>query len=826
MPNQTAISYSLWQIANPRALLAAACCLAALSYETLDAAERREERPRPAPVPTFSPARQPTTVGEVPVGVITITFRDTALLTSLGEMAAALNTVKTSGQAADLGPSDYHEESEVPTHGISQEEYFKIYSNGITWPRLVMMPDESTVYEDSQFYGYYCEYDFWENPIGWHDRAEGSKRVVEMNRRALQFANRTYRGPTPRFISYNYITTRPNPHTEEINQMLRSYYENRGVDPDRAGKIRTRRVRRRDQPDYLPEFDPWDHYNPIVRWGEPMWPNAKIQINDSNGGVFAHELGHCFGAPDVYRIDQYNDGISGIASLMSYGPTANSFSRFYHHGYINQKNHPVIDKPGTYTLHPRHIKPQNDQTVGYLIPSNHPHYLYHVEYVHQEDAVVGVGPDHEGLLIAVVNLGRTSYLGSPDYYYNYRPNDPFFRGRGDFGQGLFGKRHGREEFGPDTEPSSRLPNLLDGGIRIRNIRENQGTLTFDLEIKQQRVSGSAYAESMLPQIRLDGITNIQSTGFTMDCTIKFRGEPLKTDYGFCWSTSPQPTVRDSTYNLRHRECYRGHASNLRPDTTYHVRAYATNGIGVRYSDEELTVRTPPLTAGTRKIEPLCTDAFSQNAYLFQRYSQEGGQTSVDFIGYSPTCVMAKLIAYYRPGRFPSATADGGRPAPVNFNHLNWDPGFNHHPPRLDEIDGFFSSVYQKCREFGFHETTPPRQLLANLKRMTGARGNPVLHVLSHENLAEVSELVTRDVIQRRPVVVIFYYESEDVGEAPRWALIHGMEESGRHYIDFPRNSKLFVDGDERPMASGMRALDELILGNYKTHVITSLQDIR
>ena len=784
------------------------------------------ERPQAAPIPTFTPARQPTTVGEVPIGVITITFRDTALLVGFDEVFSALDTVKDSGQSADLGTSADYEKSSGRSNGISQEVYFKIYSNNITWPKIVMMPDNSTVYEDPQFYGYYCEYDYWENPIGWRDQAEGSKRVQEMNKRALQFANKTYRGTKPRFIGYNYITTRPDSHEQEIRDILESYYQNRGVDPDRSGKIRTRRARKRNVPDHIPEFDPWDYYAPVVKWGEPMWPNSKIQINDSHGGVLAHEIGHCFGAPDVYRIPPFNDGISGTASLLSYGPTANSFSRFYHHGYIKQQNHPVIDKPGQYTLHPRHIDPQGDQAVGYLIASNHPHYFYHVEYVHDENATVGVGSGTEGMLIAAVNLGRTNYLGSPDYYYNYRPNDPFFRGRGDTREGLFGQRHGRPSFGPDTEPSSRLPNLLDGGIRIRNIRENQGTLTFDLEIGRQRVGGREYTESMAPQIRLDGVTNVQPTSFAMDCTIKFRGEPLKADYGFCWSTSPNPTVRDANFNLRHREQYRGHARDLRPDTTYYVRAYATNGVGLRYSDEELVVRTPPLTPGRRAIEPLCMDSFSNNNYLFQRYSRESTESSSGFIGYSPTCVLAKLIAYYRPQRFPSAGGDSRRPTPVNFNHLNWDPGFDHHPPRLDEVDGFFRSVYDQCHSLNFHDLTPPRQLLSNIVKMTGARGRPALNVLTQENLAEVSELMIQDLLQSRPVIVIFYYAIEDVGEPTRWALIHGMDESGRLYVDFPKNTKMFFDEGLRTMTPAMMPAEDLIIRNYNTHIITSCHDLR
>jgi hypothetical protein len=819
LPGATRQAIHSWNIIPARLPALALIVLTIGSLASgLQAVGKREERPQEPTIPTYNPAKQPTTVGEVPVGVVTITFRETEVTNSISRVAQDLNTVKGASSEADLGGHGHHGSD---SEGVSQEEYFKIYSNGITWPKIVMMPDESTVYQDPHFYGYYCEYDYWENPIGWQSAEEANKRVEKMNRNALRFAEKNYRGPKPRFVCYNYITTRPETPSEEVHNLLLHFYQNRGDDPDRTRKIRTRKVRRRDQQEGAGDFDPWRHYTPAVKWGEPMWPNSKIQINNSAGGVLAHEIGHCLGAPDVYRIGRYNDGIGGGASLLSYGPTANAFSRFYHHGYIKQENHPVIEKPGNYTLHPRHIDPKGEQAIGYLIPSNHPHYMYHLEYIHDENSTVGVGPQPEGLLVSVVNLGRDNYLGSPDYFYTYRPNDPFFRGEGHLDQCLFGKSHGRTAFGPDTEPSSRLPNLLDGGIRIKNIEERQGSLTFDLEIERQRVAGREYTESMLPQIRLDQVVDVQPTSFTMDCTIKFRGEPLKTDYGFCWATSRNPTIRDSTYNLRHRECYRGHAIHLSPNTTYYIRAYATNGLGVRYSDEEITIKTPPLTAARYGIGPLCTDSFSNNAYLFTRYSNETNETSETFIGYSPTCVLAKLTAYYRPKRFPSARDDDSRPEAVDFDRLNWNPGGDHHPPRLDEIDGFFRSVYDQSLSLKLHEPKPSKQFLSNLVKLTKARSKPVLNTLDAGNLSQVASLIQKDLAQSRPVIVIFSFENGDATAPARWALIDGIDASGRFLVDFPMNTNMFVDGEDRNIRSGPVPAEALLLPFYKTHVITS-----
>ncbi len=775
------------------------------------AEKKKAEPPKPAPVPEYKPAGQPVVTGEFAVGLVTITFKETAIpgdiSQAMGKLEQVVGTHQEGGGANGKSSAS----------GANLEEYFKTYSNGITWPKIAAMPDANTVYQDPHFYGYYCEYDYWNNPNGWHDEAEGTERVGKMNEEALRFATKSYRGGTPRFICYNYVTTRPASRTPEVSAALLEFYQNRGANPDRTRMVRVRKSRKKEP--QTNNFDPWVWYTPSCKWGEPMWPNSKVQINDFSGGTLAHELGHCLGAPDVYRIGRFNDGIGGDACLLGYGPTANAFSRFYHHAYIKEKNHPTIKVSGTYTLHPRHITPQGDEAVGYLIATNHPHYFYQVEYIHHENGTVGVGPGKEGMVISVVNLGRNNYLGSPDYFYVYRPNDPFFQGKGNTDDCLFGKFHKRTEFNMTTEPSSRLPNLLDGGVAFKNIGEQGDTLTFDVVIDHHPVTGSAYTLSMLPQIRLDEINEVKATSFTADCTVKFRGEPIVTDYGFCWSTSSNPTVRDATFTLAHREWYRGHAINLVPNTTYYVRAFATNGLGFRYSDEEKTIKTPELKAAPGSIGPLLTDSFSNNGYLHDGFSNETTETSETFIGYSPTCVLAKLIAYYRPERFGAPKAGSGGSA-VDFNHLSWNPGADDNPARLDEIDKFFQYVYDQGRALKLHDPKPGKDFLGNLVKLTGVRSKPVLSVLGPDNLKQVTELIRRDLALSRPVVIIFSYDSE-VTDPIRWALIDGVSPSGRLHVDFPLNSKLLVDGEMKSIPSSDIPAEQLLLPLYKTFVVTS-----
>ncbi len=114
------------------------------------------------------------------------------------------------------------------------------------------------------------------------------------------------------FISYNYVTTRPATPAQEVSDLLHDSIRT-GRRPDRTRRTRSRRARPRSR-----RADPGTSTRGVLlarlKWGEPMWPNSKIQIDNSAGGVLAHEIGHCLGAPDVYRLGRYNDGIGGGAT--------------------------------------------------------------------------------------------------------------------------------------------------------------------------------------------------------------------------------------------------------------------------------------------------------------------------------------------------------------------------------------------------------------------------------------------------------------------------------------------------------------------------------
>lgn len=61
------------------------------------------------------------------------------------------------------------------------------------------------------------------------------------------------------------------------------------------------------------------------------------------------------------------------------------------------------------------------------------------------------------------------------------------------------------------------------------------------------------------------------------------------NFGFCWSTSGTPTVNDHvifSYEFYEEDYFYGFMSNLNPNTTYYVRAFAENEKGIGYGEKK------------------------------------------------------------------------------------------------------------------------------------------------------------------------------------------------------------------------------------------------
>ena len=82
------------------------------------------------------------------------------------------------------------------------------------------------------------------------------------------------------------------------------------------------------------------------------------------------------------------------------------------------------------------------------------------------------------------------------------------------------------------------------------------------------------------------VTNITTTTATCSGNVTSDGGSSVTARGVCWSTSQNPTTSNSkTTNGTGLGTYTSNITGLSPNTTYYVRAYATNANGTAYGEQ-------------------------------------------------------------------------------------------------------------------------------------------------------------------------------------------------------------------------------------------------
>ncbi len=113
---------------------------------------------------------------------------------------------------------------------------------------------------------------------------------------------------------------------------------------------------------------------------------------------------------------------------------------------------------------------------------------------------------------------------------------------------------------------------------------------------------------VVPTVTTTPISSITTSSANSGGAVTFNGNTTVTDWGVCWSTSPNPTLANSILpNTINAASFSSALSGLIQNTTYYVRAYATNSAGTAYGNQEIfttlaivvpTVTTSPISSIT------------------------------------------------------------------------------------------------------------------------------------------------------------------------------------------------------------------------------------
>ena len=99
-------------------------------------------------------------------------------------------------------------------------------------------------------------------------------------------------------------------------------------------------------------------------------------------------------------------------------------------------------------------------------------------------------------------------------------------------------------------------------------------------------------ETTISTVTTAAVIGVLSTTAVCGGNVTSDGGATVTARGVCWSTTPNPTISDShTSNGTGTGSFTSTLRELSPNTTYYVRAYATNGVGTAYGNEVTFITT-------------------------------------------------------------------------------------------------------------------------------------------------------------------------------------------------------------------------------------------
>ncbi len=150
-------------------------------------------------------------------------------------------------------------------------------------------------------------------------------------------------------------------------------------------------------------------------------------------------------------------------------------------------------------------------------------------------------------------------------------------------------------------------NISGSDLRITNSPNYETKNSYSVRV--QTSDGTAtYSEAFTitindvaepPTVTTQAVGSILATTATGNGNITVLGEPTPTQYGVVWSESANPTVDLLTKTTQgvpgETGAFTSSITGLSPNTTYHVRAYATNTAATAYGDD---VTFTTLTNGT------------------------------------------------------------------------------------------------------------------------------------------------------------------------------------------------------------------------------------
>ncbi|MCR5660220.1 MAG: hypothetical protein K6G25_12960 [Bacteroidales bacterium] len=189
-----------------------------------------------------------------------------------------------------------------------------------------------------------------------------------------------------------------------------------------------------------------------------------------------------------------------------------------------------------------------------------------------------------------------------------------------------------------TTSSSHASSGTGTGSYTVNMTGLTANTTYYVRAYATNSAGTAYGSEVsftttqnvtLPTVTTSQVTSIAQTTATSGGNVTADGNATVTERGICWSTSHNPTTSSSHVSSgTGTGSYTVNMTGLTANTTYYVRAYATNSAGTAYGSEvSFTTLSSGGSAPTGAINGLFSVSATQQVYFSQGNLQYKASTN-------------------------------------------------------------------------------------------------------------------------------------------------------------------------------------------------------
>jgi len=153
-----------------------------------------------------------------------------------------------------------------------------------------------------------------------------------------------------------------------------------------------------------------------------------------------------------------------------------------------------------------------------------------------------------------------------------------------------------------ADQSTKLGEKLSTGTFLSTVTGLTVGTKYFVKAYATNEAGTSYSDVIEVQtnnyteavVTTGNVTNLTHASLTIAGNLTNTGNTAVTEHGHCWNTSSNPTVANNKTQLGSKNntgTYESNLTGLEPNTTYYIRAFATNLAGTTYGNEQMITTT-------------------------------------------------------------------------------------------------------------------------------------------------------------------------------------------------------------------------------------------